>query len=99
MINWLLNIASVCFFIAEVIKMHRKWRAKKKMDSTSLEGTIIHTIGNFTFAVLCIFSGAWIAVFAELTLAISNCVAIYWKTKWLVKKLAEKSRVKRIKNR
>ncbi len=29
---WLLNVASLCFFLSELIKLHRRWRARKKKE-------------------------------------------------------------------
>jgi len=84
MITWLLNIASSCFFISEVIKLQRRWKAKDNMQSTSLEGTILHFIGNSVICIAGFLIGAWLTVGFEGFLTISALITIYWKIKWLM---------------
>ena len=86
MITWLLNIVSSCFFFSEIIKMHRRWRARENMQSTSLEGTILHFIGNLGICVIGFWAGAWLTVGMEGFLAATTIITIYWKFKWLILK-------------
>lgn len=91
MITLLLNICGVCFFIAEIIKLQRKWKARWKMDSTSLEGTIFHLIGNSVMIYISYYFGAWVTMSSELFLTSMAIITIYWKSRWLWRKLHEKA--------
>lgn len=86
MIVWLLNIAAICFFISTLIGLHRKWRARERMDSTSLEGTIIHLVGNVLISVSCLLLGAYVAAVAEAILSVIAAVTVFWKVKWLLER-------------
>jgi len=85
LISTLLNIASVCFFIATLFSLHRKYKSRDKMDSTSLESYIFHAIGNFSIVIVSIMMNAWFALIAEMFLAILCLVQMYWKVRWLIK--------------
>ena len=84
MIATLLNFAATCFFVNELLRLHRHWKARNDMVSTSLEGLFLHMIGTSTVAVVGVFTGAWLAVGME---SFSTCLAalgIYWKIRWLI---------------
>jgi len=83
MLDAILNFASACFFVASLFSIKRKWASRAKMDSTSLEGTVIHTIGNCGVVCVSVFVGAWISVVTELFLACLGGLTVYWKVKWL----------------
>ena len=84
MIVWILNIASICFFFATIIGLHRKWKSREHMESTSLEGTLFHVIGNSLIAIYGLMVGAYIAVVMESFLTCLGVLTLYWKLKWLI---------------
>lgn len=83
---WVINVMSFCFFCAELFKLRRKWLARSKMDSTSLEGEVFHFIGNFLAVVVAVYTCAFFAVAFETFLASCCLIALIWKVKWLIKK-------------
>jgi len=58
MIATLLNIAATCFFLNELLCLHRHWKGRKEMDSTSLEGLFFHLTGSLLMAVVGVRVGA-----------------------------------------
>ena len=83
MIAWVLNFASLCFFLSEVVKLHRRWRARTRMDSTSFEGTVMHIIGNSLIGYAGFILQAYITLVTEAFLAALGALTLYWKLRWL----------------
>jgi len=61
----ILNLASACFFLSEVVKLHRRWHARNRMDSTSFEGTVMHIVGNSLIGYAGFVLGAYITLVTE----------------------------------
>lgn len=84
-ISQLLNIAAVCFFIGEILSVIRVYRAKDVMNSTSLEGKLVHLLGNILMIIISLLTGAYIAVVTETILVIISLTRIYYKLLWMLK--------------
>lgn len=79
----LLNIASVCFLVAELARLKRHIASRNDMASTSLEGIILHIVGNATIAFVGLLSGAYVTLVFEALLCIFGWASLYWKVRWL----------------
>jgi len=82
-VSTILNLASACFFLSEVVKLHRRWHARFRMDSTSLEGTVMHIVGNSLIGYAGYVLVAWVTFVTELFLAVLGVVTLCWKLRWL----------------
>jgi hypothetical protein len=82
----LLNLSGALTVAASLFSLHRNWRAKEKLYSTSLEGLMCSAGAGACFTAISLFEGAYIGVASAAFNTAVNLFIICLKLRWLLRR-------------